>query len=250
MQEPAFDASRLPLRRRSLYLVSISTTRGHMPYFRIATPGATSTIVEASDWETAVARYVRLREYTGWSGSAPLTVVEVVTMRVARDTPELIFSDDLFRIAMRMLRAKPGKPDEFGWPLESLSGSAPRAKNDGTSLEDLIQALIEFSALKLRDAREPSSGLPTRVAAAFDSAYAALLAIARRHSLPDHEQHPSAKALRAAAVAGGLGEQDVMLGLRLLRWVVAEQYVEPETLPVSVPTAIEWAERVRALLSN
>jgi len=41
-----------------------------------------------------------------------------------------------------------------------------------------------------------------------------------------------------------------MLGLRFLRWVVAEQYVEPGTLPVSVPAAIEWAERVRALLSN
>jgi len=221
-----------------------------MPHFRIEAPGATPTIIEAQDREVAVARYVRLRAFTGWTGSAPLTVAEVVTMRVTPHVAELIFSEDLFRIAMRMLRAKPGKPDEFRWPLESFSGPAPGAKNDGTSLEDLIQALIEFSALKLRDAREPSSGLPTRVAAAFDSAYAALLAIARRHSLPDHEQHPSAKALRAAAVAGGLGEQDVMLGLRLLRWVVAEQYVEPETLPVSVPTAIEWAERVRALLSN
>lgn len=41
-----------------------------------------------------------------------------------------------------------------------------------------------------------------------------------------------------------------MLGLRLLRWVVAEQYVEPGTLPVAVPVAIAWAEGVRSQLSN
>lgn len=221
-----------------------------MPYFRIEAPGAAPTIVEAPDWEVAIARYVILREFTGWTGHTPLTVAEVVAMPAKPNAPELVFTEDLFRIAMNMRSAGAQLAGRvLGWPasysdfwLDMGAGEVSRGR--------LVEALIEFSALKLRDAREPTSGVPTRVAAAFDSGYAALLAIARRHSLADSGSHPDEAALRSAAEAAGLKEQDVMLGLRLLRWVVAERYVEPGALPVSLPVAIDWAERVRAVLSN
>ena len=221
-----------------------------MPDFRIEAPGATPTIVEAQDWEVAVARYVKLRDFTGWSGDTPLTVAELVEIPAGPNGEELLFSEELFRIAMNMLSAGAQLATEVLRLPNPYGAFGPDPRTGEVSRERLIEALMEFSALKLRDAREPTAGLSTRVAAAFDSGYAALLAIAGRHSLPDHEKHPNAKALTAAAAAGGLKDQDVMLGLRLLRWVVAEQYVEPSTLPASLPTAIEWAERVRALLSS
>ena len=106
-------------------------------------------------------------------------------MPARQDAKELLFSEHLFWIAMNMLSAGTQLatqvlrlPNPYGaFGLDTGTGEVSR--------EQLIEALIEFSALKLRDAREPTSGLPTRIAAAFDSGYAALLAIARRQRLPD-----------------------------------------------------------------
>lgn len=227
-----------------------STTRERRAFFGVEAEGTGAIVIEADNWECAVAHYVHLGELTGWKGNTALGIVAAGAADFTVARVELFFSECLFRIAMRSLRHQPPRWDTSLDALPSDQGQSfegmPHEGNRGA----LIRALLDFSALRLDNARTLSFDPPQRVVAAFESGYAALLAIAHHTEMAAPTEHWNRQTLERTARAAGLEEQDIDLWLRLLRWIVAERHENPATPPVSMPAAIRWAERVRALRSS